>query len=165
MTTSLFLVPARRTVFCLALAMVAGCGGSGAPKDRPATHKVSGVVKFKGNPVVGANITFFCEEANRSAFGRTDDQGRYELMTFSSGDGAVAGKHLVTILQSGPSEPPPKIATTDSPDYQPPGLNQSTDPPKPKGLLPTKYGDAKTSGLMAIVDAKGPNKHDFDLKD
>jgi hypothetical protein len=139
-----------------------GCGGSDAP-PMP-VYPVTGVVKYKGQPVKGADITFFNKEADRSAFGRTDDEGEYQLTTFSSNDGAVAGKSIVTITKF---EAPPAstAASVESEEYVPPGIGQSTSPPPPKSSFPEKYGSQETSGLVAVVNADAPNKIDFDLKD
>ena len=148
----------------LALALVAcGCGGGSAP---PApVFPVTGAVTYKGKPVVGADVTFFNSEANRSAFGRTNEQGEYELTTFSANDGAVAGKSIVTITKVEAPVAPVEQAPVDSPDYQPPGLNQSTTPARPKSSFPAKYGSQETSGLVAVVSADAPNKINFDLKE
>lgn len=158
----------RRCVGCvgcllLSLPLVLGCGGSVAP---PApVYPVSGTVKYNGQPVVGADVTFYNAEAGRSAFGRTNEDGEYQLSTFSSNDGAVAGKQVVTILKV---EPPPPVVSepsVESQDYVPPGIGQDIAPVKPKSGIPEKYGKAETSGLIAVVNADAPNKIDFDLKD
>lgn len=156
----------RRLASSVMLSLVvcaSGCGGGSKP---PApVYPVSGSVKYKGKPVVGADITFFNSEANRSAFGRTDDKGEFQLTTFSAHDGAVAGKSVVTIAKVEVQEVTTPVASVDSPDYQPPGLNKSTNPVKPKSSLPAKYASQETSGLTAVVSADAPNKIDFDLKD
>lgn len=147
-------------LFCIAILF--GCGGNSSPVP---VYPVEGTLKYQGKPVAGADITFFNAEANRSAFGRTNDQGEFELTTFSSNDGAVAGKNVVTIQKF--ETPPPAatdVASTESEAYVPPGFNKSTDPPKPKSNFPEKYGSQETSGLIAVVNAEGPNKIDFDLK-
>jgi hypothetical protein len=129
-------------------------------------YPVKGTITHNGQPVVGADITFFNSEANRSAFGRTNDQGQYQLTTFSSNDGAVAGKHLVTITKV--EVPPPTAAepTVDSESYAPPGIGESAAPEPPKSSFPAKYGDPTTSGLVAVVSAETSNdKVDFTLTD
>jgi hypothetical protein len=47
----------------------------------------------------------------------------------------------------------------------PPGIGQSTSPPRPNSEFPAKYGSQETSWLVAMVNADAPNKIDFDLKD
>src|SRR5690606_5861700 len=102
-------------------------------------YPVSGKVTYQGQPVSGADITFHHESTDRSAFGRTNDEGEYKLTTFSSNDGAVEGKHGVTIVKfQAPVEAPP-VADVESEAYEPPGEGMSTDPVKPKTDLPEKY--------------------------
>lgn len=142
--------------------LLSGCG-SKQPPPPAKVYPVSGKVTYKGEPLVGADLTFFNEESNRSAFGRTNDRGEYKLTTFSPNDGAVPGKHLVTIVKI---EPPPQVkeAPVDSPEYVPPAAGQSTTPP-PKSVFPEKYGDRTTSGLVAIVNESADNVVNFDLTD
>lgn len=140
-----------------------GCGSS-KPTGRLPTYAVTGAVTYKGQPVAGADITFFNEAANKSSFGRTNDKGEYKLMTYAPGDGALEGKQIVTIAKVEVVESKP-VAAVDSPDYAPPGLNQSTDPVKPKSLIPAKYAKQTSSGLLAVVNATGANVYDFALTD
>lgn len=148
----------------LALLLVAGCGGSGGEPPEP-VYKVSGVVMFKGNPVVGADITFMNTEKNRSAFGKTDDQGEYRLTTFSSNDGAVEGKSVVTISKFVSAAPPEPVADIESEAYVPPGYGpEPEDPNDTKSDIPQKYASQETSGLVAVVGT-GENRIDFDLEE
>jgi hypothetical protein len=140
-----------------------GCGG-GKPASKEKLFPVNGVIKYKGEPVVGADVCFTSEEKNRSAFGRTDDQGRFKLSTFSTNDGAVEGKHVVTLkMAAATTAAAVPVADTFSADYQPPELNQSTDPKPDKSKLPEKYGDPKTSGIIAVIGADAPNEVNLDL--
>lgn len=77
-------------------ALVAGCGGGGL-------GPVSGVVYLDNKPLAGASVSFQPiasegTEAGLGSYGKTDEQGRYNLMTIE-GDrsGAVVGKHRVQI--------------------------------------------------------------------
>lgn len=115
--------------------------------------------------MIGADITFCSESANRCAFGRTDDQGVYHLTTFNVNDGAVEGKQTVTITKL--IAPPP---TTPEPDveseaYIPPGFGPEPKPIKVEGAIPMKHADAATTGLIAVVATEGENVFDFELKD
>jgi len=140
-----------------------GCGSS-KPKGQLPVFPVSGVVTYKGKAVEGADITFFSEAANKSAFGRTDAEGKYRLMTYAPKDGAVEGKQIVTVAKTEVPAQVPTIAPLESEAYVPPGLGKSTEPPKPKSLLPAKYASQATSGLMAVVNKEGPNTYDFALE-
>ncbi len=147
----------------LGVLFVAGC--SSEQLDRPATYKVSGTVTYRGQPVPNADLTFYNEGAKRSAFGKTDIKGQYQLTTFGAHDGAVEGKHDVTVLQLPPIASTPTIADTESDAYSPPGLGMSTDPVPSASMLPQKYANRATSGLLGIVNADNANVIDFELTD
>ncbi len=157
-----------RTVAVTATALAACClgcgGGASAPAGREPVFPVSGKITYKGKPVDGADVTFFCKDKDKSAFGRTDKDGSFRLTTYSSNDGAIAGKHVVVVSKFD-VPPPTKEYDINDINYQPPGLGQSTSPPSKK-LLPAKYADAKTSDLIAVVSGDGgPNDMTLELKD
>ena len=144
--------------------ILSGCGSAKVAGRLP-TFPVTGTVTYKGQPVVGADVTFFNEAAKKSSFGRTNEKGEYKLMTYGPGDGALEGKQVVTIAKVEAPVATKPLAGVESPDYAPPGLNQSTDPAKPKSLIPNKYASQATSGLLAVVNATGENTYNFDLAD
>lgn len=154
----------RDLLFVAMMGVVAlGCG-SEARKGADPVYPVTGVITYRGKPVVQADVTFFNAEKNRSAFGKTNDKGEYKLTTFSSNDGAVEGPHVVTIVKL---EMPPETApaaAVESENYVPPGFGESTEPKPPKSDLPEKYADQTTSGLTATVKTDGPNAINFDLE-
>jgi hypothetical protein len=84
-------------VFLVATLLSGGCGNTNlAP--------VKGRVTCNGKPVAEAMITFAPfpksegdREAGKPATGFTDDEGNYELSTYKPYDGALIGKHNVTI--------------------------------------------------------------------
>ena len=87
-----------RGVVVIGLFLLAGCG-SGASMGR-----VTGKVTWKGNAVKEAAITFAPvprhqgdKEPGKPATGFTDDNGVYTLSTFRAADGALVGKHTVSI--------------------------------------------------------------------
>ena len=140
-----------------------GCGSKASSGPEP-VYPVTGVITFQGRPVAGADVTFFNAEKNRSAFGKTDAQGKFTLSTFALNDGAVEGSHVVTVAKVTAPPPSAPVAPLESPDYVPPGFGESTQPEAPKSELPEQYADAATSGLTATVQAAGPNTVSFDLK-
>lgn len=148
-------------VFVLSSA-IGGC--SGEATNRLPLYKVKGKVTLNGAPVIGADVTFFNEEAKKSAFGRTDDTGSYLLTTYAANDGAVEGKHAVKISLVPPPPQTPAFVDIESADYVPPGVGMSTEPPAPKSTLPQMYADFATSGLIAVVNTDAENVIDFDLK-
>jgi hypothetical protein len=144
----------------LSCLVITGCGPS-----RPETAPVSGLVTYAGKPVPVGQIVFRPENG-RPAIAAINANGRYTLTTFKSGDGALLGKHVVTITATrahdGP--PPPK---------------DSQDPPSPKSLLeevrvggggrravewivPATYSRSETTPLNAEV-ARGQNTINFNL--
>jgi hypothetical protein len=85
-------------VFFVGLALtVAGCGSS-------KLAEVKGKVTCHGKPVGDAFITFnpvpsseTDREAGKPATGSTDPEGNYTLSTYTAHDGALIGKHEVTV--------------------------------------------------------------------
>src|SRR5262245_54216591 len=98
-------------VVALCLAFVAGCGDSGGP-PKPKVYKVSGSVALDGAPVVGATVTFWCEESPKPATGITDKDGKFQLSTYDLNDGAIAGDHKITVVK----DEAPKVQTTNKDD-------------------------------------------------
>lgn len=156
-----------RWVFVVAaVGMVFGCGGGEKVSSREKVYPVTGKILYKGSPVASADVTFFCAEKNRSAFGRTNEQGMFTLTTYASNDGAVAGKHIVVVTKIQATAPPKKVADISDRAYEPPKQDESTDPAPPANSVPAKYGDAKTSDLIAVVSSDQPNSDlALELKD
>jgi hypothetical protein len=75
----------------LCLLVFQGCG-----RGRPETSPVSGHVTYGGKPVPSGRIVFYPGHG-RSAMGTIEPDGSYRLTTFDSGDGALLGRHRVTI--------------------------------------------------------------------
>jgi hypothetical protein len=67
----------------------AGCGSK--------LVKVEGTVTLDGQPVQGATVIFFSESGGPQANGLTDDDGKFKLTTFNTGDGAIPGSYKVTV--------------------------------------------------------------------
>lgn len=126
-------------VCAVGLLLVTGCGGSGSPP----TGRVTGVVTFRGQPVEGAQVTFFAQQG-RPGSGVTDAKGRFVLSTFGSHDGALPGEHVVVISKK----------QSDPRNLYAPG----------RDLLPTHYGDRARSPLKVMVTADKTNEFTFDLK-
>lgn len=99
-------------------------------------------------------MLFLPEDGSRSAMGKTDSQGRFELGTLDPTDGAVVGMHRVSITARGPGKPaPPGDSATGLP-------GASLIPGDPR--IPEKYFSPETSGLSKEVQA-GSNEFQFDL--
>lgn len=138
--------------FCLILAastVLAGCGG-GSPG--PKTVAAKGVVTYQGKPIPKLAVSFIPEKG-MLATGTTDANGRFTLMTSNPGDGAMVGTYSVAI----------NFVSDEIPEM--PGL-PGTEKPLPASPIPTKYADAKTSGLTVTVDSvASKNNYTFDLTD
>lgn len=90
------LVPAHylwRTAVCLAFAFVVGCGNAGGPP----LFSVTGKLTKGGKPMAGVNVTFSPVNNGPSSTGRTNDEGRFVLVSQNGKAGAVAGKHKVVL--------------------------------------------------------------------
>ena len=79
-----------------------GCGKS----DPYAPVPVSGVVTCNGKPIANGVVNFTPlpdqegrSEGNRGrvALGKTDSEGRFTLTTYQNNDGAIVGRHTVTV--------------------------------------------------------------------
>jgi hypothetical protein len=96
---------------------------------------VEGVVTQNGAPVEGAGVLFLPEKGPM-AMGTTDTSGKFTLMT-ANYPGALVGKHRVTISKTKTTSTP--IAGQLFPRYD------------TKYMIPQKYADPSTSGLVADV--------------
>lgn len=76
----------------LLLVVLAGCGGG------PNIVKVTGQLTYKGKPVPNVDVDFVPEKG-RPSWGRTDEQGRFELEYDRHQKGALVGKHKVSVRQ------------------------------------------------------------------
>ena len=149
---------------CSILALV--CIGCGSGSTHPPTIKVSGKVTLDGAALAGAVVTFSPDgQGGHAASGTTDASGTYQLTSFESGDGAVAGSYKVAVTKTvGSSDPAAGITDMDA-------AYKAADKAKSGGggasqekeAVPNKYTNSITSGLTATVKAEGPMTLDFPL--
>src|SRR5580704_15129652 len=71
---------------------LAGCGKG----DYPAMAKVTGTVTYKGKPVPNMMVNFM-PTAGRPSWGKTDAEGKYEMVYDSDYKGVKMGHHKVYI--------------------------------------------------------------------
>ncbi|HEX2477061.1 MAG TPA: carboxypeptidase-like regulatory domain-containing protein [Lacipirellulaceae bacterium] len=76
----------------LLLAVVVGCDTGGAE-----VAPVSGRVTLDGRALASADVSFQPDGAQRASSGRTDADGRYQLMFKRGQPGALVGEHTVRI--------------------------------------------------------------------
>ena len=127
-----------------AAALLVGCGGGG-DSDMPELGTVNGTVTLNGQPVEGATIEFVPEKG-RPSVGETDSSGKYVLSYKQGVDGAVIGKHSVSIRT-----------------YRA-GASSEGDGPSVEGrpeTIPEAYNDKTT---LSVDVAAGDNTHDFALE-
>ncbi|MEY4177772.1 MAG: hypothetical protein RLY70_1346 [Planctomycetota bacterium] len=139
-----------------------GCGGD----EFPERAKVTGTVKYKGQPVADATVTFFSDSVPRAAIGTTDASGRFTLSTFGENDGAVPADYIVTIVK--------KTSADSGAAYDPenPGAaygkamagSATGRGATAKDELPAQYANRATSGLSQKVAAGSNNDFTFDLQ-
>jgi hypothetical protein len=133
----------RLAVFLVGVPLVLAAGCSDGRKP---VYPVQGQVLWKGKAPAGAQVVFHPvgqtdKESLRPA-GQVDKEGKFNLTTFSAGDGAPAGDYEVT------------VDWWESPGPDMPAVNK----------LPAAYGKQKSTKLRATV-AAGPNQlQPFELK-
>jgi hypothetical protein len=139
------------TGFCVLL------GGCGPATVRPKVAPVSGKVTQKGKPLTGGEVMFTHSggpegEAGHVATGQIEEDGSYRLTTFNTGDGAVLGKHKVTVVAR---------ETADLRKMN--EMKNGTIAYKlPKSLVPPKYTKVDSTPLTYTVEDKS-NEIDIEL--
>jgi hypothetical protein len=123
----------------------------------PTLGKVQGKVTYQGKPLDGGRVLFTPVagkggESGQSASGEIDSNGTYEMTTFNTGDGAILGQHIVTVVSSKKGEMP-----------QPDKYSQIKYV-VPKNVTPPKYATADKSPLRCTV-VEGKMTFDIELKD
>lgn len=113
-------------VFAACFVVLAGCGGKTVP--------INGRAKFKDGSDVSAlqgyEVNLQADGGGASSYGTIEPDGTFKISTFGQNDGAVPGKHRVTVTPSASPDP---------------------DKPPPKPVIPPKYGAFETSGLTVEV--------------
>lgn len=158
MTTDLFrprsgsLSPFFTAMFSAAamLGLVVGCG-----RSLPAVAPVRGTVTRGGKPITQGMVAFQPEKG-RMGVGTIGADGRFTITTFAAGDGAIIGRHAVTIEAykqgSGSSLPATGSSTADA------DVVHASGPVV--WLVPEDYASVQTTPLTAEVKP-GSNVIDF----
>lgn len=145
-------------VLIAALAVcTAGCSkGPAGPKTAPARGKVT----YKKVPVEGATVSFLGDGRIAPAIAITNAAGEFILTTTRSGDGAVPGKHRVTVTKIVGAP----VAASKGPVSMQDAAKAAKDalPAKPLSLLPTRYSMADSSNLN--FEVKDGKKNDFPIE-
>ena len=141
--------------FALSLVLV-GCG---AGADLPKLGKVHGKVTYKGRPVTSGHIVFTPVEGKGGATGQTatgeiSSDGTYELTTFNTGDGAILGQHVVTVV----------VREKGDQNLGKPDADGHIKYELAKSVTPSKYASVDQSPLRCTV-VEGGTPFDIELKD
>lgn len=122
----------------LSVSLLTGCGDSG-----PDMAPVTGVVTLDGAPVENAAVMFVPEAGGRPATGLTDAEGKFSLETLKPGDGALVGKHKVTVTGV-------KVTGIQATED---GLSGAVNPGevREQWFVPQKYSTPDSSGLTQEV--------------
>jgi hypothetical protein len=137
-----------------------GCSREAGPKTVPA----SGKVLYNGQPVAGAKVAFLGDGNSLPALGITDKNGEFELTTRDPGDGAVPGKHVVTVSKAVPGKKQTGPADNSMEAAVARGKEAESDQPS-LSLLPDHYAIASQSGLQQTVSESGKNYFTIELHD
>ena len=132
--------------------------------SRPPTYPVTGTVTSQGKPVAGAAITFVpTSKEGEAASALTDSEGKYALTTWEAGDGARPGQYRVKVSkQEQVAVDPSKMVQNLSLEEEQKIYVESKKPAPPaKRLIPSKFENEETSGLIHKVEKK-PTR--FDIK-
>ena len=134
----------------LPIAMAAGCGSKG-----PLRVSVRGTVTLDGKPLSAAVVQYFpiSQVAGNGGHGRTDSNGRYQIVTPQGKKGLPPGDYLVPIE---------KRVMPDGSDY-PCDADQWPDPSVTRQILPAQYASRQKAALKPTV-TESAAKYDFPLK-
>ena len=115
-----------------------------------------GTVRYKGQPVPGAAVTFV-SETNPLAAGTTNDQGEFELNTLGR-PGAAVGSYTISVIALQDSR---EITPNEAQSMSTAELNKIR-----KSLIPEKYGHPRTSGLtLSVSEDETTNRFSLELSD
>lgn len=135
-----------------------GCGSS----DQVTVYPVKGTITLEGKAMPGGGTIAFIplqKQKGKAPGGEIREDGSYEMTTYSTGDGSMAGEFRVVIVQAVTIEPQQAV-----PDGQP--IPQGSMEPitvAEEDRIPLEYSDPVRSPLKVKVEAK-KNELNFDLQ-
>jgi hypothetical protein len=125
----------------IAMLLLAGCGSN---SDLPPTASASGQVMYQGKPLNVGTVTFHPEGVGNPGVGLLQQDGTFTISTYAPGDGAVLGKHAVTI-----DVPPPLDGT----------------PPEEAFSVPDPYTTPEMTPLVIEITEGGVEDIEFVLEE
>jgi hypothetical protein len=151
----------RANYTCLFLNACLGClnltvGGCSGGKG-----EVSGLVKFKGEPLPNGRVTFVCQTGAKEVLSDEIVNGRYTISGIPVGPVTIV---VETFPPPAATIPPIKI-----PGGMPPNIKGMPEPgaahpvPGKYVAIPSRYGNLEQSGLSYTVTV-GQQEHDIPLQ-
>src|SRR5438876_2881402 len=153
-------------IFGFAALGACGCGSG------PKTYKVDGVVTLDGKPLAGATVAFMPQaQDGHLARGLTDQDGKFQLSTFGTNDGAVRGEYKVTVIKEEGSGPAPELSPASKTMQSmfmkktPEGKKDMMEARrKAPSIVPPVYGDATKTPLKETVPPSGTVRLELNSK-
>ncbi|MDB5384821.1 MAG: hypothetical protein JWM11_467 [Planctomycetaceae bacterium] len=90
----------RLLVITILLVMLSGCSESKV-EARAVVVPASGILTQKGQPIVGAQLTFVGDENSEPGVALTDAKGKFKCMTNDSSEGIRPGEYVVLVSLPG----------------------------------------------------------------
>ncbi len=143
----------HRLKFAVLLLLLSGAAGCNrGPKLVPA----GGVVKYRNAIIPGADVIFVPVGDGQTAMGRTDEQGKFHLLTGGQ-PGVLPGAYNVAITAARNKR--------DIPEAQAVAMSSEQIAANREDLVPIKYNNPLSSELTATVaEDEKANEFLFDLK-
>lgn len=137
----------KSVILAVGICLASGCGES-----HPPTYPVSGQVVFPDGTTLknGGQVLFRSDDGTAAikSMGYFGADGRFELTTFTKGDGATAGNYEVAVLPSIPD---------DTDDLTAQEARTAMEPIDPR------FKNQRSSGLKFTVSAE-TSPHDFRIE-
>jgi hypothetical protein len=146
-----------RLVFCLGMmSVLTGCGDGG-----PELATVTGKVTKAGQPLASISVTFTPVSGSVSSAGLTDAEGKFSLQSAAGNDGAIIGKHKVTLSAKASENAPVGFdAMMKSRKAAEGGKRGQLKEDKSDQGFPAEYGDAKKTPLEYEIKS---GSNDFEI--
>lgn len=139
------------TVLTIGGAATLGCRPAGSVPTVPA----SGRLVYAGKPLAQIDVVFTPSHGRRG-FATTDADGRFSISTFARGDGAVPGRHVVTLWPH---------ATTDAVVADSFAARATAEAGAKDLPFPKRYASAGDTPLVVELGDKGSRNLELQLED
>ena len=157
-------------VTLLATTLFCGCNESG---QHAARTPVTGVIKYKENPVEKLQVTFTIKDSPSSSFGVTNSQGEFSLSTVDTNDGAYVGENMISVRPILDEAVPVSSSSSFNPEMAKSmgeSVGNKMREKKPTQMkvdvrIPAKYADPLKSNLKRTIVLGNKNHFVIDLTD